>query len=255
MKNHLLLSALLLFTILTHAQTTKTVGTGGDYPTLKLAFDAINTGSITGDITLYIISDIADDNTATLEASYAPASYTSVLIQPSGSPPSGHWTLTANINGDMIALNGASHVTLDGQIGGSTWESNLYMVNNGAEAPVNGKALRFEYDAHHNLITFVHFESNCQMDAGAVFFGIPAGAGIGNSNNVINQCDITKTPSGQLFTAISAVNHPDNMCNTIVYCKIYDWLFHGINLPSSCGRGWSIEGNSFYQTSPFPSAA
>ena len=37
------------------AQTTKTVGgTGANYATLKLAFDAINTGTITGAITLQI---------------------------------------------------------------------------------------------------------------------------------------------------------------------------------------------------------
>ncbi|MEI7981174.1 MAG: right-handed parallel beta-helix repeat-containing protein, partial [Bacteroidota bacterium] len=236
-------------------QITKTVGSGGDYPTLKLAFDAINAGTLTGDITLFIISDIADDNTATLEASYALASYTRILIQPSGSPPSGHWTLTANINAAMIALNGASNVTLDGQIGGSTWESNLYFVNNGAGSPTSGKAVRFEYGANHNLISFVHFESNCQLDVSAIFFGLPAGAGVGNSNNVIDHCDITKTHLGDLLTAISSENYPDNMRNTISYCNIYDWSFHGINLPSPCGRGWNIDGNSFYQTTPFLSEA
>jgi hypothetical protein len=39
------------------AQTTRTVGSGGNYATLKDAFDAINAGSITGSLTLQIISN------------------------------------------------------------------------------------------------------------------------------------------------------------------------------------------------------
>jgi len=42
------------------AQTTKTVGVSGNYLTLKSAFDAINAGSITGAITLKIISGTTD---------------------------------------------------------------------------------------------------------------------------------------------------------------------------------------------------
>ena len=255
MKKLFLLSALFLFIGIVQAQITKTVGFSGDYPTLKLAFDAINAGAITGDITLNIISDIADDNTATLQAGYAPASYTSVLIQPTGTPPSGHWTLTANITGEMIALAAATNVTINGQLDGASGESNLYLVNNGAGTPTVAGSVRFEYGACHNLIEYVHFECNSHTDVGAIIFSIGAGAGLGNNNNTIDHCDITKTPSGQLFTGISSEGTPENIRNTITYCNIYDWNLHGINLPSPCGRGWQIAGNNFYQTSSFSSHA
>ncbi|MEN9951868.1 MAG: hypothetical protein RLZZ520_136 [Bacteroidota bacterium] len=49
--------------------TVKTVGTGGDYTTLKAAFDAINARSIEGAIELQIKSSIIDDNSAKLYGS------------------------------------------------------------------------------------------------------------------------------------------------------------------------------------------
>lgn len=47
--------------------TVKTVGaSGADYTNLRLAFDAINSGALTGDIELQIVSSITDNNTAKL---------------------------------------------------------------------------------------------------------------------------------------------------------------------------------------------
>ena len=66
---------------------TATVGAGGTYPTLKAAFDDINAGAggLTGAIQLDVVGDTADTTPAVLNASGSGgASYTSVLIQPSG---------------------------------------------------------------------------------------------------------------------------------------------------------------------------
>jgi len=67
-----------------NAQTTKTVGnTGANYSTLKLAFDAINTGNITGAITLQVIASTTETASAKLNASGSgSANYTSVTIYP-----------------------------------------------------------------------------------------------------------------------------------------------------------------------------
>lgn len=55
----------IVFTLLSYgfsyAQITKTVGqTGGDYPTLKAAFDAINNAALTGDVSLEIIDNTTE---------------------------------------------------------------------------------------------------------------------------------------------------------------------------------------------------
>jgi len=68
-----------------NAQTTKTVGTSGNYTTLKAAFDAINNGTITGSITLQITSNTTESATAALNASgTGSASYSSISIYPTG---------------------------------------------------------------------------------------------------------------------------------------------------------------------------
>ena len=45
------------------AQTTKTVGSGGDYTTLNAAIADIQNGNLNGDIIFNIISDITETNT------------------------------------------------------------------------------------------------------------------------------------------------------------------------------------------------
>ena len=69
-----------------------TVGSGGMYLTLKAAFDDINAGAggLTGAIQLDVVGDATETAPAVLNASGSgSASYTSVLIQPSG----GAWTI------------------------------------------------------------------------------------------------------------------------------------------------------------------
>ncbi|MBY0487517.1 MAG: hypothetical protein K2P85_10075, partial [Flavobacteriaceae bacterium] len=62
-----------------------TVGLGGNYATLKLAFDAINAGSVTGVITLQIISNTTETAMATLNASGTGlANYSSVVTYATG---------------------------------------------------------------------------------------------------------------------------------------------------------------------------
>jgi hypothetical protein len=66
-KSLLLLLCLKLgFLQVSFSQTIKTVGDLGDYNNLRVAFNAINNGLLTGNIELQIISDISDNNTAKL---------------------------------------------------------------------------------------------------------------------------------------------------------------------------------------------
>jgi hypothetical protein len=84
------------------------------YPTLGAAFNAINSGTHQGDITIDVLTAITEGpNPATLNSTNPGGpQFTSVLIRPrsddlslTGNPPSGF---------GVIQLNGADHVTIDG---------------------------------------------------------------------------------------------------------------------------------------------
>ena len=256
MKKMFLFSALLLLSGITYSQTTKTVGAGGNYTTLKLAFDAINAGTLTGDITLNIISDITDNNSAVLNASgTGSSSYTSVLVQPTGTPPSGMWTLTANIDEALIDLDGAQNVTINGQLDGMSWAQNLFLVNKGAT--YLGWGIEFRENAIYNTVEYCHLECNNASTTGAIDFGTPLSSSQGNCHNLIDHCNITHSKSGVLNLGISSVNGW-NTNNIIKNCEIYNWRVAGIDLSPNCGRAWVIGGsgeggggNHFYQTSSF----
>lgn len=88
---------------------------GGSYATLADGFNAINAGTHTGAVTVTVVNDTTETVTAALNASgTGSANYTSVVITPSG----GARTITGNIVGAIIKLNGADNVTIDGRIGG-----------------------------------------------------------------------------------------------------------------------------------------
>ncbi len=255
MKKIFLLSLLVLITGITSAQITRTVGAGGNYETLKLAFDAINTGTLTGDVTLNIISDITDNNSAVLNApGSGSATYSSVLIQPTGAPPTGHWTLWANIDLALIDLDGAQNVTINGQLNGMSWAQNLYLVNNASTS--HGEDIVFRGNAIYNTVEFCHLECNNVSSTGAINFAMGSSSTQGNSFNVIDHCSITHSSTGSMNVGISSVNEW-NTNNGIKNCEIYDWGYAGIDLSSGCGRGWIIGGtgesggNHFYQTTSF----
>jgi hypothetical protein len=101
----------------------KTVGTGGDYATLTDAFDAVNVVGLGGNLTLNIISDLADTGVVINPWNEtAPGGY-NLLIQPTGAPR----TINGNATTAVIKINGADRVTIDGRIGGTG--NNLTIVN------------------------------------------------------------------------------------------------------------------------------
>ena len=76
----------LLFWFNGFTQTIKTVGaTGADYTNLRTAFNAINSGTLTGAIELKVISSITDNNTAKLYGSGQVGEVTTQIDVTSGS--------------------------------------------------------------------------------------------------------------------------------------------------------------------------
>ncbi|MBK7934620.1 MAG: hypothetical protein IPK01_14345 [Acidobacteria bacterium] len=111
---------------------TATAGTPGPtaYPTLKDAFDAINAGTHQGAVSVLIVTSTTETASAVLNNSGAgSANYTSVLVRPNAVV-----SVTGNIVGAIIKLNGADNVTIDGRIGGVGTNRDLTVSNSSTSA-------------------------------------------------------------------------------------------------------------------------
>lgn len=132
---------------------TATAGTAtGNYTTLKGAFDAINTGTHNGFITINITANTTETATANLNASGSgSANYSAVTIKPAtGVTP----TISGSISaGPLVRLNGASNVSIDGSNNGSTSRdltftntstvsSNVVQIGSAGTTPITNVTLR-----------------------------------------------------------------------------------------------------------------
>ena len=95
------------------------------YATLADAFTAINDGFHTGAISVDVCGNTTETTSATLNRSAGSSSYTSVTVRPVGAAR----TITGNITGAVIKLNGADNVTIDGRIGGIGNNRDLTVTN------------------------------------------------------------------------------------------------------------------------------
>src|ERR1035437_914424 len=233
-----------------------TIGTnGGDFPTLKEAFDFINSGNLSGNITLYIIDNTVENATAVLyESGHGGLSkYASVTIYPT---ITGH-TISGNIDGPLIDLNGADNITIDGRVNQSG-AKDLTITN--TSSGNSASTLRFIGSATNNTIKYCKIlGSEGSSSGGLIFFSTDATSGGGNSSNNINNNDLTSyIASGRPVNVIYSSGSPspdENNANIITNNNIYDFLKNGNDSKGvylfSNSTGWTISGNSFYETSSF----
>ncbi len=155
------------FNIVASISGAKTVGTGGDYPSLTGAgglFEDINSKVVTGNITVNIISNLTEDGTNALNQFNEEGGPWSLTIQPGDASTK---TISGSYAGGLIRLNGADRVTIDGRYNGS------------------GSWLTFQ---------------NTSTSSSAVFMLISSGTGQGATNNTIRNCNIlTGTSSATTY--------------------------------------------------------
>ncbi|WP_157813290.1 hypothetical protein [Flavobacterium sp. 5] len=90
-----------------------TAGSGGNYSTLKTAFAAINIGTITGVLTLQVISNTTETPTTSLNDSGSGlANYSSVLIYGKGAGLS----ISGNIANPLVNFNDVDNVVIDRRV-------------------------------------------------------------------------------------------------------------------------------------------
>jgi hypothetical protein len=238
--------------MLLNAQTTRTVGgTGADYVTLKLAFDAINSGSLSGTIILMINGNTTETSTAYLNASgTGSANFTSLKIYPTASGLS----VSGNFEDATIELRGADNVTIDGRVdlGGSTASLTISNSNTHKYAA----AIKFITSAENNLVRYCNLQSSCASIGRGMIMFASSNDGNGNDNNTIEYCNITNAgnrPIEAIFSSGSSGR--SNSGNIIQYNNIYNFFnpnstSYGIHLSYET-TDWTITGNSFYETTTF----
>ena len=207
---------------------TATVGTGGTYLTLKAAFDDINSGVLTDTVQLDIIGDTTETVPAVLNASGSgSASYTSVLIQPSG----GAWTISGAIaaGSPLIDLNGADNVTIDGL---NTGGNALTIANTTASATSGTSTIRFQADATNNTLTNLSILGSGSMavgtNGGNIWFGAAA-ISTGNdnntvSNNIIGPAGTNLPTKGIYFNGSTTTAALNNSGIVVTGNNIYDYF-------------------------------
>jgi hypothetical protein len=227
----------------TTAQTTKTVGSDGDYATLNAAFADVSNNTLKGEIVFQIISDITETTTTSIyESGSGSWEYSSITIYPTGS----NRTITNNTSSDyMFYFYGCHDVIIDGRINQEGSAIQLTLEN------TVGNVVNFIWGAHNNIIRFCHLKgNNTAINEGLVVFNAVSSKEI--SSNFIDNCSV-----GGGVSTVNAVYTTNEtgvyQFNMITNCNIIDvWS------PSLSSKGiyiqgnslaWAIGSNSFYQTS------
>lgn len=233
---------------------TITVGTGGNYLTLTNAggvFEAINAATLTGNLTVNIISDITiEDGTHGLNQFASPHIVT-IQSNDTARTVSGAYTGAAL---GLFRLNGADRVTFNG---GTTTQRLLTFRNTNTSS--QNATFVLANDASNNQLNNLIVEGGATSTnaSGVVLIGSGATLGTGNDNNTIIRCDIrdlttttSLTRNGIYAAGLSATVVNDN--NTIQDCNIYNFFVNGaqssaIRLEAN-NSGWTISGNRIFQT-------
>lgn len=241
-------TCMVLMTIPGFSQNVNVNPGAGSYPTLKAAFDAINSGTHTGAITVDIVANTTETLSAVLNASGSGmASYTSILIQPAGGAAI---TVSGNLPvAHLIDLNGADNVTINGL---NTGGNSLTISNTGVGT---GSAIRFIADATTNIIQNCTIQgSTTSQTSGVVVFS--TGTTTGNDGNNINNCNITAAGTNLPINCIYSSGlsaSVDNSGNVLNQNNISDYfnatlVSQGINLAATGNTSWTITNNRLFQT-------
>ena len=227
---------------------TATAGTAGptSYTTLKASFDAINAGTHQGVIVITVDANTTEAASAVLNASGSgSASYTSINIYPTVSG----CIIDGGSNADLITLNGADNVTIDGRVN-QTGSKDLVITNSYINNYQYLSTIKFIGDAQNNTVKYCtvkglnnYYQSTA---SGVIFFS--TGTSSGNTGNTIDNCDITGDAAGIPKTLIfSQGSAAMENTATISNNNLYNFRESGI-WTSSNNKLWVISGNSFYQT-------
>ncbi|HNR19063.1 MAG TPA: T9SS type A sorting domain-containing protein [Bacteroidia bacterium] len=216
------------------------------------AFSAINAGTHRGVLTATVLGDVTTETgNISLLASGGTSNYSSLTINPSGNR-----LVQGNAASQMIDINGADFVTINGLNAGG----NSLIIDNTNAAASNG-TIRFINDAQNNVVRNCTIKgSSVAANAGVVFFSSAAGTNGGNDNITVENNVIRESSNGDpIFGIVSfgtsgAPQSKWNSNNAVLNNQLVNCFYAsaticgGIHLTNGANENWTISGNSIYWT-------
>jgi len=255
------------------SQTVISIGpTGGTYSSIS-AYLATNPNVSSGSVILELNSSYLFSNETLTSNSFVLPSVTGVdathtiTIRPAtGFSP----TFTSSASAPTILIKGGSYWIIEGRSGGSGSTQAMTIENTNTA----GTAIQLLDGANNNTIQYCNIRSiNQSTNSGTIVFGSnSSGINLNNSNNKISFCKIGDTrvtannyTSYYTYNAIYSLGSANynNSSNTVSDSEIFNFyqLYGGFdNVHFSAGilldaysNSWSIQRNSFYETTQFSS--
>ena len=233
--------------------STVTVGPGGMYNSFTETgalglFNAINTGSVSGNISVQITGNITETGAVQLNpwVESGAGAYT-ITIRPQSNTQVVLSGSVANTNG-LIRLNGVSRVNILGYSPtGTVADTNLIIRSSSTSTPALGFLNGGGYDTLMNVI----LESRTTTNGVVFISGTTVTTGL--NNVLIKGCYIHQdmTSPGASFPTygIYAAGTVPRLNNNIwlVNNKIYNFGTYGIYATTGNGNGWIINGNHLFE--------
>ncbi|MBS0657621.1 MAG: choice-of-anchor D domain-containing protein [Verrucomicrobia bacterium] len=236
---------------------TRTVGPTGYYASLTHALQDLPVATLAGPLVLELQPTYSSAvETFPLVFGNLATAANPLTIRPASGAPALSITSADAIT---IDLNGAQYVTFDGRPGGVGTHngSGVGAVSRLSVANTNssGVAVRFINEGRNNTLRYVTFASvNATPISGTIVFSGTTGPD-GNDGNTLDHCDLrdgSSPPANALYGFGSGASLGQfNSGNTVSNCNIYNFYSTsdsaGVRLDGG-NTGWTISGNSFFQT-------
>ena len=225
------------------AQTTLLVGSAETYTTITGAYAACTNGATNYIIEIRSTYTNTEAKPITLGANTA----ASVIIRPQSGAGSLTLGLVTGTETSIFSFTAGDNITIDGRAGGSG--SSVLTIENTQNASAK-YAIQFSGGSTDNTIKYCTIKgsntsaSSSSTNPGVIMFGSGT-----NSNNTIDNCTIQDSGANLPAVGINSYDPTNNNSLTITnnnFVNIRNWSIYA---NGSNNTGWTITGNSFYQTS------
>jgi len=243
-----------------NATTTWTIGASGTYQSIADAWAALP-NPIADDYILEIKSDyVTEAMPINLTQVNGTSATNTITIRPELGVTGLSISTTSSAAPAVFYFDGGDYITIDGRPGG-VGASDFSITHSGVGlfgslSPEEPSAITFINDATYNTIQYCTIQG--ELDAtspeinnhniatgGVVQFR--TGVTTGNSNNLIDNCKITKhiyMPDNLLYSSGTA--GAENQANTVSNCEFTESRFYYVRIEDN-NNEWTFLNNSFYQ--------